>query len=40
MLFELELRAATERAMQELYDITVSPDDISINETRKDFELL
>jgi len=38
MLFELELRAATERAMQEVYKITVSPDDISINETRKDFE--
>ncbi len=38
MLFELELRAATEKAMQELYDITVSPDDIAINETRKDFE--
>ncbi|CAN5511201.1 arginine--tRNA ligase [soil metagenome] len=38
MLFELELRSAVEKALQQLYQITVSPDDIAINETRKDFE--
>lgn len=38
MLFEREIRTAAVKALQQLYDVSVPPGDVSIQPTRKDFE--
>lgn len=37
MLFELEIKVAVAEAMQKLYAISLQPQEVSINETRKEF---
>ena len=38
MLFEDSLKEAVSVALQKLYGISITPSEVSINSTRKDFE--